>query len=75
MREVVIETAWQLGIPVRVAPVTIDDLSTANEVFLTNALVGLWPVREIDRAEIGLGLLSCTIGPVTRRLQEAVGHA
>jgi 4-amino-4-deoxychorismate lyase len=75
MREVVIETAWQLGIPVRVAPVTIDDLSTANEVFLTNALVGLWPVREIDGTETGHDHLSCTIGPVTRRLQEAVGHA
>ena len=41
------------------------DLQQAQEIFLTNALIGIRPVREV-------GGRTVTIGPVTRRLQEAL---
>jgi 4-amino-4-deoxychorismate lyase len=62
MREVVLEQAAAAGILAREWRLDADDLARAEEVFLTNALSGIRPVRELEGA-------SLTPGPVTRRLQ------
>lgn len=48
VRACVLETAAGLGIPARVAPVPAADLARASEVMLSNSLIGLWRVREVD---------------------------
>lgn len=62
MRRVVMREAARAGWTVRQCPLTLDDLSTAHEAFLTNARVGLWPVRSLPGREL-------PPGPVTERLQ------
>jgi branched-subunit amino acid aminotransferase/4-amino-4-deoxychorismate lyase len=41
------------------------DLHRADEIFLTNARIGIWPVSVLDSRALGLN-------PTTRRLQEAL---
>ena len=62
MRGLVMDIAVAWGMPCRSTTVTRAMLEDADELFLCNALIGVWPVRELEgRAR--------RIGPVTRRLQ------
>ena len=61
MRDHVIRVAQQLDIAVHEEPLWPDDLSTASEVFLTNAVRGV-------RAVLSLDAMSWTRGPVTQAL-------
>lgn len=63
MRRAVIREAAALGLPVEEAPLTAADVSRSGEVFMTNARIGIWPVRALDERAIA-------VGSVTRRLQE-----
>jgi 4-amino-4-deoxychorismate lyase len=65
MREQVMEAARQLGLPVHVGVFGEPDLARADEVFLTNSLIGIWPVIEIA----GAGGRKMAPGPITRTLQ------
>lgn len=49
----------------RVAHLTLDDVRAADELFLTNSLIGIWPVRRLDGQDYA-------VGPVTRRWTEAL---
>jgi 4-amino-4-deoxychorismate lyase len=62
MRRVVMSEAQRAGIPTREYVLRADDLRRADEVFLTNARIGIWPVRSLDGRVL-------TPGPLTRRLQ------
>ncbi len=48
MRSLVLETAEAIGVEVREEPVMLGDLERADEVLLTNAVIGVWPVNRID---------------------------
>ena len=51
------------GLEVSEARLDAAELETAAEIFLTNARIGIWPVRVLDgRARL--------VGPVTRHLQQ-----
>jgi 4-amino-4-deoxychorismate lyase len=65
MREWVMETATKLGMECRECRVSPSMLDTAEELFLTNSLMGIWPVRQMVAR-------SLAVGPVTRRLQRAL---
>ncbi len=47
MRGVVLATAKQLKIPVQIKELTVDDLTGSDALFLTNSLIGVWPIREL----------------------------
>jgi 4-amino-4-deoxychorismate lyase len=64
MRRVVLREAAALGIATEEAALTAADVEGAAEMFVTNARIGIWPVRSLDARTF-------EIGPVTRRLQ---GH-
>ena len=66
-RASVIELAGTLGIPVRVAPITVDDMRGADELFFTGTAVEVTPIKELDGDPVAGGLR----GPVTTRLQQA----
>lgn len=58
----VIEAAAHFGLPVEELDLAPADFMAADELFLTNAVIGIWPVAELD----GRGF---SVGPTTRRLQ------
>ena len=62
MRRVVLREAIRAGIAVNECELRADDLNNAQEVFLTNALIGIRAVRKLDAREL-------PPGEVTRRLQ------
>jgi 4-amino-4-deoxychorismate lyase len=65
MRGVVGGLATECGIDFQERRLTGADLQQAQEIFLTNALIGIRPVREVAGRTLG-------VGPVTRRLQETL---
>lgn len=66
-RLAMIENASEMGIEVEKRMLTIDDVLTADEVFLTNSSFGVLPVVRVERNQIGTG----EPGEVTKRLRNA----
>ena len=64
-REAVIEIARDLGIPVRVKKLEMDELLTADEAFFTGTAAEVTPIREVDGEMIG----SRPRGPLTEKIQ------
>ena len=62
LRAQVLESAGACGLAVHECALRAPDLAAAEELFLTNALIGIRPVRELAGAAVALG-------PVTRALQ------
>jgi len=66
MRSVLLDLAAGLGLSVRRETLLPAQLASAQEVFLCNSLIGIWPVVSVS------GLHTLSVGPVTRRLQQAL---
>ncbi len=58
LRDVIIRLAGELGIKVMLGTVGRAQLLAANEVFLTNSIIGLWPVKKIDQTNYQVGALT-----------------
>jgi 4-amino-4-deoxychorismate lyase len=63
MRRVVMREAQRGGLMATEAALDAAALASAEEIFLTNARIGIWPVRVLDRR-------SLAVGPMTRQLQQ-----
>jgi 4-amino-4-deoxychorismate lyase len=61
MRQQVVAVAASKGIEVQEASLTKDDLNSADEIFLTNALIGLWPVTMLAGQAIRQGKIGAAI--------------
>lgn len=68
MRTQVLHAASQLGIEYRECTLKIDDLVHADAAFVTNSLIGLWPVKQFKQR-------SYSIGEITRAIQEKIAAA
>ncbi len=68
MRERILAAAAVLGIDCRIGPVPDPLIGGADELFVTNSLVGIWPVRRLDERDLE------SPGPVTRQLMTALAH-
>lgn len=66
-REAVLEIARKLEIPVSEDDITLDELFQADEAFLTNSVMEVMPLTEVDGKLIGSG----TPGQVTWKLTAA----
>ncbi len=66
MRGLVMESARAAGIAIEERSLTQADLAAADELFLTNAVVGVWPVRALESRDYPLG-------PTARALQRDLG--
>ncbi len=62
MRSVIIDLAGDLNMAVRIQGLSLDDVRIADEVFICNSLIGIWPVRTIDEVR------DFAVGPVTKEL-------
>jgi 4-amino-4-deoxychorismate lyase len=58
MRAHVMSLAEQENITVDVRAVTVEELRQADEVFVCNSLIGIWPVRRVDDAIYEKGTLT-----------------
>jgi 4-amino-4-deoxychorismate lyase len=63
MRRVVLESAGAIGLKPIESNLTLRELRRADELFMTNAVFGIWPVAKLDEQ-------SFAPGPATRRLME-----
>lgn len=68
MRARLIELSEAAGHGIEIGTVSPDEVRHASEAFVSNSLIGIWPVRRIG----GLDLQSP--GPLTQRLMQALGH-
>ena len=66
-RATVLRLAGRHGLAATETPVTEPQLRQASEVFVTNSMHGIVPVRS-------LGAVSWAAGPVTSRLRDALAH-
>jgi len=66
-RKAVIEIVKGLRLKVQEKKLKAEDLKRAKEIFLTNSLIGIMPVRKIDGQIVGKGKL----GVWTRKIQQA----
>jgi 4-amino-4-deoxychorismate lyase len=62
MRSVVLREARRAGLAAEECELTQADLDSAEEIFVTNARIGVWPVAALDARRLD-------IGPVTQRVQ------
>jgi 4-amino-4-deoxychorismate lyase len=62
MRRVVLREAHREGLASAELALDAAAVAAAQEIFLTNARIGIWPVRKLDARQLA-------VGPVTRRLQ------
>jgi 4-amino-4-deoxychorismate lyase len=61
----IMEAASATGIAVQETPLSVDELYQAQELFLCNTLIGIWPVRQLEE--------HCfEVGPVTQQLSHAL---
>jgi 4-amino-4-deoxychorismate lyase len=61
MRGVVLELAAHMGIPVHIDRFSLPQVWAADEVFLTNSLLDIWPVRRIGEHQF-------VPGPITQQM-------
>ena len=50
-RQRIINRSPELGIPVEVSKITLEQVREAEAMFLCNTLIGLWPVRTFEDRE------------------------
>ena len=72
MRETVLNELKALGLPHRVVPVTTKELLQADEVFVTNSLIGLWPVRKIVESETQGPSREYPFGAMTKTIRKSI---
>jgi 4-amino-4-deoxychorismate lyase len=66
MRRVVLERAAEVGLEANESNLTLHELKRADEVFMTNAVIGIWPVAKLDEQ-------SFAPGRATRALMDHLG--
>lgn len=67
MRRVVMESAATLGIATSERDLELEDVLAADELFMTNAIFGIWPVARVDTRQFAVGAL-------TRRLMRELDY-
>jgi branched-chain amino acid aminotransferase len=70
-RASILEIARDLGIETRIAPMSVEDVLGADELFFTGTAVEVTGIREVDGHVMSGG----KPGPVTRRIQETFNEA
>src|SRR5205807_1251956 len=66
-RDAIIEIACNLGLPVEIRAIQVNDLLSADEAFFTGTAAEVTPIREVDGQPIGSGAR----GPLTAKIQQA----
>lgn len=54
MRQRILEQSEVLGIPCAVEPIDLTAVYAADGLFLSNSIIGIWPIRRLERKEFKL---------------------
>ncbi len=68
MRELVLEIASQLNIPFAIRDIPVAELDQADALFLTNSLIGIWPVRQLGEQSYRIDAVDAGLRQEVRRL-------
>ncbi|MES0875126.1 aminodeoxychorismate lyase [Sinimarinibacterium thermocellulolyticum] len=68
MRRKILDCARGMNIPIRETELLLSDVLSADEAFVCNALIGIWPLRRLQTREWSAP------GALTRRLMHATAH-
>ena len=74
-RAAVLDLALESGIDATETDVTLDDLRTSQEAFLTNSVMGVMPLTRLEGVPIGDGGVGQLTERLSRRYREAVSAA
>jgi len=73
IRQFVLDMAQEMGISHDITVVKKEDLLTAGEVFLTNSLIGIWPVTKLLHISTQKSSqIDYKVGPITGRLMQGL---
>ena len=67
MRQTVLALALELGITTRIETISLARLKAASDCFVTNSIIGLWPVRTLDD-------ITYQQGKITQDLMQALSE-
>ena len=68
MRDLVIDQAEKRGIPLSIQDLSLADLKSADGLFLTSSLIGIWPVTRVGAWTYGLECMDAgLVGEVLSR--------
>jgi 4-amino-4-deoxychorismate lyase len=65
MRGLAMAAAAELGLTVEEKRIVLDDVYAADELFLTNSVIGVWPIRRLERQNY-------PVGPITREIRRCL---
>ena len=65
IRRCILELSTQLNMQARVCTLTEKEVYAADELFLCNSIIGVWPVREVERRVF-------TVGPRTQEIRQSL---
>lgn len=65
VRSEVIERAAAMDLVCVEEELTLEDIEQADELFLTNSLIGVWPIREFDGR-------TYPVGPICRNISACI---
>ena len=68
MRAKVLDAARALGLQAELVEAPVAQLMQANEAFVCNSLIGIWPLKRLDAHDFGAP------GPLTHRLQTTLAQ-
>jgi 4-amino-4-deoxychorismate lyase len=68
MRAMVLQAARKLQVPCEIGTLAVTELESATELFLTNSLIGVWPIRQLQDKDY-------IVGPITHTIQDAIRDA
>jgi 4-amino-4-deoxychorismate lyase len=73
VRELVIELAQAAGISVIEDHASREDVLAADELFVTNSVIGIWPVKRLEQQRFDVGNMTRSLQSLyaTRRLMDA----
>jgi 4-amino-4-deoxychorismate lyase len=63
MREYIIQQARELAITINICQLRDSDITQADEIFMCNSLIGIWPIKQVNE-------IPFSVGPVTKKLLE-----
>ncbi len=77
IRDVVLAFAQQQKIPVAIGHYSKTDFAAADEIFICNSLIGVWPVRLLEQQRFSIGSITKQIIAVVNaaRLRDAAHEA
>ena len=72
MRDFVLHTAQKKGIKTVQGKFTQEQILTADEIFLTNSIIGIWPVKQLEQTSFAVGILTQTMQHALTELKKQV---